>query len=103
MRPILISKQISERATTSLASAQGRGGALQRLFQQPSVLALLEKVQKDLKLTDDQTKKIAEAGEKMREKAMEAFPQLQGLSREELEKKARSLKGATMPDGSIHP
>ncbi len=29
--------------------------------------------------------------------------QVVGITVEELEKQARSLKGATMPDGSIHP
>jgi Spy/CpxP family protein refolding chaperone len=55
----------------------------------PSVMLLNQKsVQEDLKLTDDQVKKVAEAGKQMREK----FGELANLEGEERAKKAQELR-----------
>jgi eukaryotic-like serine/threonine-protein kinase len=71
-------------ASAALAQPPFRGGMFRG---NPAMLLQQESVQKDLKLSDSQVKKVQELGEKMREK----FEELRDLEPEERGKKMREL------------
>jgi Spy/CpxP family protein refolding chaperone len=86
---VLVAAVVALVASPAMAQRQRqpRGGG----FGGPAFLLTQESVQKELKLSDDQVKKIKDVGEKSRE----AFGKLRDLDREERTKKMQEINKET--------
>jgi hypothetical protein len=89
---VLASVLLFALSSTEAHAQQGGGRGWGRLFQIPAVtLAQLESVQKELKLSDEQTKQVAELNERLNEDRRELFQGGAGGDRSQFREKWTKL------------